>query len=119
MNTDDREWAQTTIEDAIAAKHEAVDRVEAGREQYVERAVAELDRMLRVEGRAFVTSEAVRARCPIPEGVEPRVLGAVIREAQRRLGLVRVGWETGRAHARPIARWALIGADDNKGKGHA
>ena len=58
---------------------------------------------------ARISSVDIAEACPIPEGVEPRVLGALMRRLSRELGLESVGYRrSGRKknHDRPIAVWA-------------
>lgn len=53
-----------------------------------------------------VTINDVRAKCPPPENVDPRVMGAVFRDKR----FVKVGYENSSrstCHARPIAKFRL------------
>ena len=54
-----------------------------------------------------VTSEDVRKKAPVPDGMDPRILGAVFRTSEWK----RVGFrQTPRAsaHCRPISVWKLL-----------
>lgn len=56
-----------------------------------------------------VTSDDVRDNCPLPEGADPRILGAVFRNGINRR-LHKVGYtesRSPRAHARPIPVWSI------------
>ena len=57
---------------------------------------------------ARISSVDIAEACPIPDGVEPRVLGALMRRLSRDLGLEIVGYRrSGRKknHDRPVAVW--------------
>ena len=54
----------------------------------------------------FVTADDIHRECPIPEGVDPRVMGAVFKSH----GFVPDGYvptKRPEAHARPIRRFVL------------
>ena len=58
---------------------------------------------------ARISAVDIAEACPIPDGVEPRVLGALMRRLSRELGLEIVGYRPSgrrRNHDRPIAVWA-------------
>ncbi len=59
-----------------------------------------------------VTSDEVRLALPVPDGWDPRILGAVFRHGTKwkRAGIART--TQSQAHARPITVWALKGGDD-------
>jgi len=83
-------------------RDQAIERVAINKESYVQAARKVMHEILDRAGR--VTSDDVRDLLPVPDGMDPRVLGAVF----ARCGLRRIGWKETRypqAHARPIAIW--------------
>lgn len=57
---------------------------------------------------ARISAVDIAEACPIPENVEPRVLGALMRRLSRELGLEIVGYRPSgrrRNHDRPVAVW--------------
>lgn len=63
------------------------------------------ERVARARGR--VTADDVRRECPIPEGRDPRLVGAVFKDRRfRKAGMTQTA--RAEAHARPIAVFELV-----------
>jgi len=91
---------------AKQAKADAIDRVAQGREEYIATAVTAAKRHLLKN--STINSSVIRDLAPIPKGVEPRVLGAVLRRIIRESNLHLVEYRSTndrRSHCRPIAIW--------------
>lgn len=61
-----------------------------------------------------VTADAVRAAVPIPDGINPKLVGAAFRDLATAGVLERVGYVVSRrpaAHARPLSLWHLADAN--------
>ena len=87
----------------FASRDSALDALEIAREDYVEAARAAAYRLL--ETQASITINDVRDICPPPAGVDPRVMGAVLRAPR----FVRVGYvqsDRKTCHSRPIGLFA-------------
>lgn len=89
---------------AFATRDEALDALEAAREDYVEKARAAAFRLL--EDRLTITINDVREVAPPPAGVDPRVMGVILREpAFKKVGTVNSNRKS--CHGRPIGVFAL------------
>ena len=91
---------------AKQAKTDAIDRVAQGREEYIATAVMAAKRHLLKN--STINSSIIRNLAPIPKGVEPRVLGAVLRRIIKESNLHLVEYRATsdrRSHCRPIAIW--------------
>lgn len=92
----------------LEARDEALDRVElstAERKEWVRR--GRLIAQNHIVLHKSITSDELRQIHPVPEGVDPRILGAVFRSPGP---FIRLGWkqtENKDAHGRPIAIWGL------------
>lgn len=87
-----------------AGRDAALDLLETTRANWLAEARGWALRVAEIDG--CVTADDIHYVCPIPEGVDPRVMGAVFRIKE----LVADGYvPTGRpeAHARPIQRFVL------------
>lgn len=99
--------------EAQRAKEEAIERVARGREAYVRKAVLAGKKHLLTN--STVHSQLIRRLCPLPEGMEPRVLGTVMRRLVKDQGLAFIGYRSTndrRSHCRPIAIWGRNGRTD-------
>jgi hypothetical protein len=95
-----------TNQSAEQIKHEAIDRVAEGRADYIESAMQAARRHL--ARHPMISSAVIKKLTPVPEGVEPRVLGAVLRKLVKEENLVLLSYESTndrRSHCRPIAVW--------------
>lgn len=91
---------------ANEVKQEAIDRVAQGKEDYIEKAVRAGLKHLRQNSK--ISSAIIKDLAPVPEGMEPRVLGAVLRRLIKEADLRLLGYQTTshrRSHCRPIAIW--------------
>ena len=91
---------------AEQAKHEAIDRVAEGRAFYIESAMQAARTHLAKH--PMISSAVIKEMTPVPEGVEPRVLGAVLRKLVKEENLVLLQYartSDRRSHCRPIAVW--------------
>lgn len=81
-----------------------LDALETNRRPFIEEARAVARKLLKY--RKSVTIDDVRAVLPPPEGVDPRVMGAVFKASE----FESVGWTTSKrkeCHKRPIQRFRL------------
>jgi hypothetical protein len=81
-----------------------LDQLETNRRPYIEEARQTARKLLST--RPYITIDDVRAVLPPPEGVDPRVMGAVFKQDE----FVSVGWTTSKRkvnHRRPIQRFKL------------
>ena len=95
-----------TNQSAEQTKHEAIDRVAEGRADYIESAMQAARKHL--ARHPMISSAVIKEMTPVPEGVEPRVLGAVLRKLVKEENLVLLHYATTsdrRSHCRPIAVW--------------
>jgi hypothetical protein len=91
---------------AQQVKNDAIDRVAQGREEYIAKAVTAAKRYLLRN--STINSSIIRNLAPIPSGVEPRVLGAVLRRVIKESNLRLLEYRATsdrRSHCRPIAIW--------------
>lgn len=91
---------------AKQVKTDAIDRVAQGREEYVAKAVTAAKRHLLKN--STISSSVIRNLAPVPQGVEPRILGAVLRRIIRESNLRLLEYRATsdrRSHCRPIAIW--------------
>lgn len=86
----------------------ALDGLEARRASWIKWARYTAARIIQEKG--WVTSDDVWKVCPVPDGINHKVMGAVFRPPFRKLG-EPVQTERRVAHARPIQRWTLSYAD--------
>lgn len=92
-----------TAADGRAERDAALDLFEVHRVDYLN-LTRRVSMELASEGK-IITINDVRDVCPVPEGVNPKVLGAVFRSNKtwERVGYVA----SARAHSRPISQWRL------------
>lgn len=91
---------------AVQLKDEALKKVAQGRELYIAQATLAAKRHLRKN--STITSQNIRHLAPVPDGMEPRVLGAIMLKLVRDLNLTLVEYrptKDRRSHCRPIAVW--------------
>lgn len=91
---------------AQKALESALERVEQNKQDYIEEALKAGRRLLR--RREEITSADIKARAPLPEDMEPRVIGAVMRKLAREHDLYVSEYRKtndSRSHRRPIAVW--------------
>lgn len=91
---------------AEKALDSALEAVARGRLDYILVALREGRRLLK--RREEVTSADIKARAPLPEGMEPRVLGVVMRQLAKEYDLYVSEYRKTsdrRSHCRPIAVW--------------
>lgn len=93
----------------IQSKQEAFDLFEIARAQYLASARAFMEHFAK-DGRAVTVNDLIRHGPRLPEGLDPRVRGAVFSERHvwERLGYVASTRRT--SHNRPIMRFRLIGS---------
>jgi hypothetical protein len=93
----------------IQSKQEAFDLFEITRAQYLASARAFMVHFAK-DGRAVTVNDLIRHGPELPDGVDPRVRGAVFAERHvwERLGYAASNRST--SHNRPIMRFRLIGA---------
>lgn len=94
------------MEAAEKALDSALEAVARGRLDYILVALREGRRLLR--RRDEITSADIKARAPLPEDMEPRVLGVVMRQLAKEYGLYVSEYRKTsdrRSHCRPIAVW--------------
>ncbi len=93
-------------------RQEVLPHLEAARKQFLERARAVAMRIASNNETGIVTIDMVRAQCPPPEGVDPRVMGAVFRSGRhspwRKIGYVQSRRRA--CHGRPVALFKLKSA---------
>lgn len=93
----------------FATKDEAIDALEVARADWLALARSEAVKIAVACATRTCTIEDVRRAVPMPEGIDPRVAGAVFRDA----GVWEpAGYEQGTrsmSHRRPIMRYALAG----------
>ncbi len=94
---------------SLSFERDVLPRLESGpdRAEWLAKARA-VARRLGASGR-IVDIDDVRAQCPPPEGIDPRINGAVFLRAEWK----NLGYRTGSrplSHNRPIARFRLRGA---------
>lgn len=90
----------------LATRDDALDALEAARADYLARARHEAVLLWRAQGR--VTVDDVRAVCPPPPDIDPRVMGAIFCGAEWRA----VGHRQSRrrtCHRRPIQVFVYVG----------
>ena len=85
-------------------RDEAFDRLERTRAEWIARALTEARALIARDG--YVTTDSLRDVCQVPEGVDARVVGAVL---NRRNFLDAGPTKTSRrtSHGRPISKWIL------------
>lgn len=91
---------------AEKALQEALEAVEKGKMDYINEAVSVGRRLLK--RREEITSADIKARAPLPENMEPRVIGAVMKRLAKEYGLYVSEYrktDDRRSHKRPIAVW--------------
>ena len=91
---------------AEKALDNALEAVARGRLDYILVALREGRRLLR--RRDEITSADIKARAPLPEDMEPRVLGVVMRQLAKEYDLYVTEYRKTsdrRSHCRPIAVW--------------
>ena len=94
----------TSTQLPLALRDEVLDRFEVVRAGYLRS--ARLYALFYCRDHGSVTIEDVRRIFPPPDGVDPRLLGAVLRKPH----FVLVGYESGtrkESHGRPIGRFRL------------
>ncbi len=92
--------------DATAAREEVLDLFEETRQDYLAEARAMAQILAFHKG--IITINDVREACPVPEGIDPRVLGAVLRgPAWEPVGFVQSTRRT--CHGRPIRQFKYKG----------
>lgn len=96
------------LDEGLRRRDRALDRLGARRPALVRRIQREyLTILLR---RGPTTTDPVRAAVPIPDGCDPRLVGAAVHQLAR-LGIIRgVGWSRSvrpEAHGRDIRIWAI------------
>ena len=98
---------------ATVSKDEAIDLLEKYRREflYLARGIA---RRLAADGRA-ITVDDVRKVCPPPDNIDPRVMGAVFRQADwEPTGFVNSARKT--CHKRPVRLFVLKDTIDTEGQ---
>ena len=98
--------AQQLELDGLQRRDAALKLLERSRSEWLFDARNTAAMVCRLYGR--VTADDIRRRCPIPDGWDPRVVGAVFNDRR----FIKVGYRaTGRpeAHARPIAVFEFRG----------
>lgn len=91
---------------AEQALNSALEAVARGKLEYIQSAMEEGKRLLR--SREEVTSADIKARAPLPDDMEPRVLGNVMKQLAKECGLFVSEYRKTsdrRSHCRPIAVW--------------
>ena len=92
-----------SYKEARKEREDALDLLEYTRVEYIEEARAVAKYLAKHRS---ITINDVRERCPVPEGINPVVLGAVFRGDI----WVKVGYQMSDrkvSHGRPIAQWIL------------
>jgi hypothetical protein len=98
----------------VHSKQEAFDLFAITRQQYLASARAFMEHFAK-DGRAVTVNDLIRHGPRLPEGLDPRVRGAVFAEMHvwERLGYVASNRAT--SHNRPIMRFRLIGSPRRPG----
>lgn len=91
---------------AQKALDSALERVEQDKQDYIQEALKAGRRLLK--RREEITSADIKRYAPLPEDMEPRVVGAVMRKLAREYDLYVSEYRKtndSRSHRRPIAVW--------------
>ena len=89
---------------AFALRDEALDSLEARRAEYVMEARFWAAQLVALHG--YVTVDDIRHLCPPPAGVDPRVMGAILRRPMFQAG-EWVNSERRESHGRPVRVFRL------------
>ena len=87
---------------AAEGRDEALDCLAKTRAAYVREALAWAHTLIVWE--RYVTADTLRAHCPVPEGIDPRVVGAILNPRNFR-SLGRTKTKRAGSHDRPIEMW--------------
>ena len=94
------------MSEAEKALNNALEAVARGKQDYINEAVSVGRRLL--ARREEITSADIKHRAPLPEDMEPRVLGVVMRRLAEEFDLYVSEYrktEDRKSHCRPIAVW--------------
>ena len=92
----------------LKLRDEAFDLLERTRAEWIARALTEARVLIARDG--YVTTDSLRDVCPVPEGVDARVVGAVLNKRNfLDAGPTKTSRRT--SHGRPISKWILSSSD--------
>lgn len=92
----------------VQSKQEASDLFEEHRKEWLKAARAKAIEIAEKDPEGLCTIDAVRAECPVPDGVDPKVCGAVFKgEKGRWKFFTFTRTSRKKAHGRPVTVWQL------------
>ena len=92
----------------VQSKQEAFDLFEEHRKEWLKAARKVAIELAQKDPQGLCTIDAVRAHCPVPEGVDPKVCGAVFKGEKGRWEFFTLARSSRKeAHGRPVTVWQL------------